>query len=259
MISGRAITALFGLIVPLAAKAQPAKPLVTLPLSQYGSLSALKLQAKDLQGPVRKNVDAAIAVAAEASTKALEAEAVMQAAERAARTGHENLKLSFDHCRYRGEIANGRASGLGVMVCASGGFKGRFRDGRLDGLGGDYSSKTADAYEGAYENGQRMDLGVERDGDGFYPGRYGFYVDPKDPSRRVDMELLGTQDFRGSHWAGTYGSYAGPKIACTLIKGAVLEGSVLDGPGAKFDAGGKVTEQGLYNVGILKNGAGPPC
>ncbi len=73
------------------------------------------------------------------------------------------------------------------------------------------------------------------------------------------MELSGTQDFRASHWAGTYGAYAGPRIICTLIKGAVLEGSVLDGDGAKFDARGRVTEQGHYRLGLLDSGKGPPC
>ncbi len=79
------------------------------------------------------------------------------------------------------------------------------------------------------------------------------------PGRKTDMELLGLQNFRGSHWAGTFGFYAGPKIACTVIKGAVLEGSVLDGYGAKFDAEGRLAEQGRYRLGVPENGGGPPC
>jgi hypothetical protein len=126
-------------------------------------------------------------------------------------------------------------------------------------LGGDYSLRTSDAYEGVFEDDQRIGLGIERDRDGVYPGLYGFVADPRNAQHRINIEIVGLQNFRGSHWAGRYASYGGPKIACTLIKGAVLEGSVLDGYGAKFDAGGRVTEQGLYNVGIRKDSAGPPC
>ena len=73
------------------------------------------------------------------------------------------------------------------------------------------------------------------------------------------MELSGTQDFRSTHWAGTYGAYSGPKIVCRLIKGAVLEGSVLDGDGAKIDSRGRVVEQGQYRLGLLEGGKDPPC
>jgi hypothetical protein len=201
----------------------------------------------------------------------------------AANAGVETLTISFEgaRCRYAGETANRQPKGFGVMTCGSaryagqfngsapdgliemenpdGGYLGEFRHGKRDGLGGDYAAKGADAYEGQYKDGQRLGLGIERDRDGAYPGRYGFYVDPKNPARRVNMELLGQQDFQGAHWAGGYGSYMGPKIACTLIKGAVLEGSVLDGLGAKFGADGNVTEQGVYNVGLLRGGNGPPC
>jgi hypothetical protein len=37
----------------------------------------------------------------------------------------------------------------------------------------------------------------------------------------------------------------------------VLEGSVLDGYGAKFDSGGHLIEQGFYKLGT--GGSGPPC
>jgi len=257
------------------------------PLSQYGPLASPSLSGAGLKPAVRTAVDAAIAAAAEASAMAARAEDMVRAAQRAADRGREAARrtearaASFDgrRCRYRGEMTRRRANGSGVMTCgatryegqfrdgapdglvvmtrADGGTLGQFRNGKRDGLGGDYQTKSVDAYEGAYRDGERMGPGIERDRDGFYPGRYGFYSDPR--GRRVNMELLGLQNFRGSHWAGTYGAYSGPRIACTLIKGAVLEGSVLDGVGAKFDAGGRVTEQGNYRVGILENGAGPPC
>jgi hypothetical protein len=73
------------------------------------------------------------------------------------------------------------------------------------------------------------------------------------------MALSGRQDFVTAHWAGRFGAYLGPKIACTIIKGATLEGSVLDGAGAKFDANGKLVEQGLYATGLLKDAKTPPC
>jgi len=191
------------------------------------------------------------------------------------------MPASFDHlrCSYSGDSRNRRASGFGVMVCGPltiegqfrdgvpaglvamegprGGYVGQYRDGRRDGLGGDYARGQADAYEGDYRDGARMGLGIERDKDGFYPGQYGFYTGPD--GRSTNMELSGTQDFRESHWAGTYGAYAGPKIVCRLIKSAMLEGSVLDGAGAKFDARGRAVEQGRYRLGILENGKSPPC
>ena len=55
-------------------------------------------------------------------------------------------------------------------------------------------------------------FGVERDKDGAYPGRYGVYVDPRDVRRRVNMELSGVQNFRTTHWAGSFGAYAGPGL-----------------------------------------------
>lgn len=271
-------------------------PAITPPLSQYGPLRAPTLQTSEIGSATRQVVEAAIAAARQASKKAVEAEAVVRAADRAAslgraaaraaetgRAGYGTLNLFFDRnpCRYRGGIVDDNATGAGVMICPSeklegqfrndkpdgpiveeqlnGGYKGEYREGHRTGLGGDYSLRASDAYEGEFKDGRRVGLGIERDQDGSYPGQYGFYRDPRNARHFIDMELLGTQDFQGSHWAGKYGSYMGPKIACVLIKGAVLEGSVLDGYGAKFDASGHVTEQGLYKVGILANGAGPPC
>ena len=272
------------------------KPAIALPLSQYGALRAPTLQTAGLGSATRQVVEAAIAAARQASKKVVEAETVVRAAGRAASLGREAARMAetgragygtrnlyFDRspCRYRGEIVNDQAIGAGVMICPSeklegqfrngkpdgliveeqlnAGYKGEYREGHRTGLGGDYSLRASDAYEGEFKDGRRVGLGIERDQDGSYPGRYGFYRDPHNARHRIDMELLGTQDFQGSHWAGKYGSYMGPKIACILIKGAVLEGSVLDGYGAKFDASGNVTEQGLYKVGILANGAGSPC
>lgn len=278
------------LCLPVTAGAQPsARAAAMPPLSQYGSLRSPPLSRAGLRPAVKAAVEAAIAAAAEASGTAARAEGMVQTAQRAADRGRamarraQRRDVFFDRtpCRYSGETIGRRADGHGVMICGAtryegqfhdgvpdglivvtgpdGGYLGQFRNGKRDGLGGDYQTGSVDAYEGAYRNGERMGFGIERDRDGFYPGRYGFYTDPRNPGRRVNMELLGLQNFRGSHWAGTYGAYSGPKIACTLIKGAVLEGSVLDGTGAKFDAGGKVTEQGRYRVGLLENGAGPPC
>lgn len=160
-------------------------------------------------------------------------------------------------CLYQGRLAQGRATGLGVMHCRQQIFAGRFRDGRLNGPGGDTALTAADAYEGEYRDGARSGYGVERDKDGFYPGRYGFGAGTG--GQKVNMEILGLQDFKDAHWAGHYGFYHGPQIPCTLIKGAVLEGSVLDGYGAKFDSRGGLIEQGLYNLGMSANGSGPPC
>jgi hypothetical protein len=197
------------------------------------------------------------------------------------RSGYDSLKLSLDRetCRYSGQVRRGRASGVGTMRCGQasyegqfrdgrpeglivmerpdGGYSGQYRGGRRDGLGGDHVRSGADAYEGEYRGGARMGLGIERDKDGFYPGQYGFFTNAR--GRQINMELSGTQDFRSTHWAGIYGAYSGPKIVCRLIKGAVLEGSVLDGDGAKFDARGRVVEQGHYRLGILEGGKGPPC
>jgi len=138
-------------------------------------------------------------------------------------------------------------------------FSGEYRMGKANGLGGDTARHQGDAYQGEYRNGARMGFGVERDKDGVYPGRFGFYTDPGDRTHRIDMALSGRQDFATAHWAGSFGAYLGPKIACTVIKGATLEGSVLDGPGAKFDAAGKPVEQGLYATGLLKDAKAPPC
>ena len=286
------------LAMPAAASAQALhpKPAIMPPLSQYGSLSSPDLQLTGLNAATRQVVESAIAIAGQASGKAAAAEDLERAATRAAaqgrdaerkaqagRAGYGILDVSFDRasCRYGGMLTNHRASGFGMMACPSrkiagqfqhgrpgglgieerpdGGYLGQYKDGRRSGLGGDYSLRTSDAYEGVFADGQRVGLGIERDQDGAYPGLYGFVTDPRNTRHRINMEIMGLQDFRGSHWAGRYASYTGPKIACTLVQGAVLEGSVLDGYGAKFDAGGRVTEQGLYHIGIHKDGAGPPC
>lgn len=277
-------------IATAGAQSPPLSP----PLSQYGPLRAPSLQTRGLQSDVHGAVETALIQSAAASTKAMEAEALMRQARRAAGDGREAARnaergqrghavlrtnLGRESCRYSGQVRRGRAAGAGVMICGrttyegqfrdgrpdglvvierpDGGYVGQYRNGRRDGLGGDYAKGASDAYEGEYREGARMGLGIERDKDGFYPGQYGYFTDAR--GRRVNMELSGTQDFRGSHWAGTYGAYAGPRIVCRLIKGAVLEGSVLDGYGAKFDARGRVTEQGRYRLGILENGKGPPC
>ena len=280
------------LICVAATAAGAQTPPLSPPLSQYGPLRAPSLATRGLDLDVRRAVDAALVQSAAASTKAMEAEAMMRRARRAAgdgreaarkaeRSGQISLSISFDHmrCRYSGDSRNHRAHGSGVMTCGpvtyegqfrddmpaglivaegpSGGYLGQYRDGRRDGLGGDYARRSADAYEGEYQGGARIGLGIERDKDGFYPGQYGFFAGPG--GRQINMELSGTQDFRDTHWAGTFGAYSGPKIVCKLIKGAVLEGSVLDGDGAKFDARGRVIEQGHYHLGILENGKGPPC
>ena len=282
------------LLCASAAMAWAQASMLSPPLSQYGPLRAPSLQSRGLQSDVRYAVETALNQSAAASTKAMEAEALMRQARRAAGDGREaarkaergqrgyaslRVELGRESCRYGGEIRRGRAHGVGVMNCGrtsyagqfrdgrpeglvvierpNGGYAGQYRNGRPDGLGGDYARGAADAYEGEYRDGARMGLGIERDKDGFYPGQYGFFTDAR--GRRTNMELSGTQDFRGSHWAGTYGAYAGPKIACRLIEGAVLEGSVLDGLGAKFDSRGRVTEQGRYRLGILENSKAPPC
>ena len=272
------------------------KPAIALPLSQYGPLTSPALATAKLQPPVRGVVQSAIAMAKRAGDRAAEAERILARAERAADQGRTAARqadtgvpgygahtVSFrgQTCRYRGTLKAGRGEGPGMMICGAqtyaglfrgdrpdgliaeggpdGGYLGQYRNGERNGLGGDYSRRTADAYEGEYSKGRRWGLGIERDRDGFYPGRYGFYADRQYPGRKTDMELLGLQNFRSSHWAGTFGFYSGPKIACTVIKGAVLEGSVLDGYGAKFDAEGRLAEQGRYRLGVPENGGGPPC
>jgi hypothetical protein len=208
-------------------------------------------------------VKAASAAAAQASRAAAGAESIIR---RATEAGGKAGKIRFydtldvpgadgTACLYQGRTAKGRATGLGVMHCRQQIFVGRFRDGRLNGPGGDTALNTADAYEGEYRNGARMGFGIERDKDGFYPGLYGFRAS----GQKINMEVLGLQDFKDAHWAGHYGVHGGPRITCTLIKGAVLEGSVLDGYGAKFDSGGHLIEQGFYKSGMLENGSGPPC
>lgn len=174
-----------------------------------------------------------------------------------------------------------RAEGFGMMICRTASYAGAFRNGvpdgpvvaetpeavssgtyragKANGLGGDTAKHQGDAYQGEYKDGARMGFGVERDKDGVYPGRFGFYADPKNKSHRINMALSGRQDFPTAHWAGSFGAYLGSKIACTIIKGAFLEGSVLDGHGAKFDAAGKPVEQGLYTTGLLKGAKTPPC
>jgi hypothetical protein len=204
-------------------------------------------------------VRTAFAAAARARQAASAAESIIRAAmEAGGKAGKIRFYDTLDvpgadgtACFYQGRIAQGRATGLGVMHCRQQILAGRFRDGRLNGLGGDTGLNTADAYEGEYRNGARIGFGIECDKDGFYPGLYGF-------RQKTNMEILGLQDFKDVHWAGHYGVYGGPKIACTLIKGAVLEGSVLDGYGAKFDSGSRLIEQGFYKSGMLENG-GPPC
>jgi len=255
------------LLVALIVRPAPAdtEPVINLPLSHYGSLISPRLETKNLTPATRKNVEEAIVMARRASQAALAAEDMVQAAMTArddagkSMHGYGSLDVSgtATSCRYQGELTGGRATGLGVMRCGAHFFAGRFRDGRLDGLGGDYLSNLPDAYEGGYRDGARSGLGVERDKDGFYPGLYGFVQTAQ--GQEINMEILGLQDFADVHWAGRYGSYSGPKISCTLIKGAVLEGSVLDDYGAKFDSHGELIEQSLYKLGVPQNGSGPPC
>ena len=211
-----------------------------------------------------KSVTAATVMAKRASRRVMAAESAnrqaMNAADRADKTpgyGARDIVFAGASCRYRGQIVRRHATGLGVMTCPARRFAGQFRDGALDGLGGDTSRDANDAYEGEYRHGARLGLGVERDQDGFYPGQYGFV--PGAEGHRTNIEILGLQNFNDAHWAGRYGFYRGPKIACTLIKGAMLEGSVLDGYGAKFDRQGQPIEQGFYRLGLLQNGSGPPC
>ena len=271
---------------PLAAADRP----VGLPLSQLPAFPAPELTLDGLSPDVARNVKTALADAANGMTRMAPAETAIHAATEAARNAREAAKkagreeaatLDGASCRYGGQTKNGKPEGLGVMTCGGDSYAGRFHNGMPDGpvvaqragisflgeyragkatgLGGDTAVHGGDAYEGEYKDGARMGFGVERDKDGVYPGRFGFYVDPKDKAHRIDMVLSGRQDFPTAHWAGRFGAYLGPKIACTIIKGAILEGSVLDGAGAKFDAAGKLVEQGLYATGLLKDAKTPPC
>lgn len=272
--------------LPLAAADRP----VTLPLSQLPAFPAPELALDGLSPDVAQNVKTALADAAEGMTRMAPAEAAIRAATEAARNARDAARkagreeaamLNGASCHYGGESKDGKAEGLGVMTCGSDRYAGRFRNGMPDGpvavakagisflgeyragkangLGGDYALRGSDAYEGEYRDGARVGFGIERDKDGAYPGRFGFYADPKDKAHRINMVLSGRQDFATAHWAGRFGAYLGPKIACTIIKGAYLEGSVLDGAGAKFDAAGKPVEQGLYATGLLKDAKSPPC
>jgi hypothetical protein len=247
-------------VLPAAARAEGN---IALPLSDHDSLPSPRLETARLTSQAGESVKTASAAAAQARRAASAAESIIRAAMAA---GGKAGKVRFydrldvpgadgTACLYQGRTAQGRATGLGVMHCRQQIFAGRFRDGRLNGLGGDTALNAADAYEGEYRNGARMGFGIERDKDGFYPGLYGFRAS----GQNTNMEVLGLQDFKDVHWAGHYGVYGGPRIACTLIKGAVLEGSVLDGYGAKFDSGGHLIEQGFYKSGMLENGSGPPC
>ncbi len=233
-------------------------------LSREGALSSPRLAVTGLKPGVQEHVAAAIAVAERARRRAVAAESIIRQAMKAADVADKmpgyaarDTIFAGASCRYRGQVVRRRAAGLGVMTCPAQLFAGQFRDGIPDGLGGDTSRNANDAYEGEYRHGARAGLGVERDQDGFYPGQYGFIPDAQE--HQINMEILGLQDFKDTHWAGRYGAYRGPKIACTLIKGAVLEGSVLDGYGAKFDGQGRLIEQGFYRLGLLQNGSGPPC
>ncbi len=247
-------------VLPATARAEGN---IALPLSGNSSLLSPQLDTLRLVPKTGESVRAAIAAAVQARRAASAAESIIRAAMAASGKagkirGYDTLDVpgaDGTACLYQGRIAQGRATGLGVMHCRQQIFAGRFRDGRLNGLGGDTALNTADAYEGEYRNGARMGFGIERDKDGSYPGLYGFRA----RGQKIDMEVLGLQDFKDAHWAGHYGAYSGPKIACTLIKGAVLEGSVLDGYGAKFDSHGHLIEQGFYKSGMLENGSGPPC
>ena len=238
---------------------------IALPFLGHGLLTAPHLDTRDLSSKNKGSVTQAIAAAARGNRAAARAERViaagMEAGEKAGKIrGYDALDVpgaDGTACLYQGRITRRRATGLGVMHCRSQIFAGRFRDGRLDGLGGDTALTMADAFEGEYRNGARRGYGIERDKDGFYPGQYGFRASAE--GKKTDLEILGLQNFKDAHWAGRYGFYSGPKIACTLIKGAVLEGSVLNGYGAKFDSRGHLIEQGFYRLGMPENRSGPPC
>lgn len=277
--------ALFVFSVLPALAAEP----IALPFSKLPAFPAPQLQLNGLSPEVTANVKTALSDAATGDRTAKLAEAAIRSGEDAAAKARiaaqtaEPMDMAFDGwaCRYRGESVNRRAEGFGVMTCGTTTYQGTFRNnvpdgpvrtetaetifsgiyraGKANGLGGDTAKLQGDAYQGEYKDGARLGFGVERDKDGAYPGRFGVYVDPKDKSHRITMALSGRQDFPAAHWAGRFGAYLGPKIACTIIKGAYLEGSVLDGHGAKFDAAGKPVEQGLYATGLLKGAKTPPC
>jgi hypothetical protein len=268
--------------------ARAAEP-IALPFSKLPAFPAPELVLGGLSSEVAANVKTALSDAAKGNQAARLAEAAIRAAEEAAIKGRNAartarpLDIAFNGatCRYRGEAQMSRAESFGVLRCGAASYAGTFRNGAPDGPvtvetpekifsgtyragktngpGGDTARHQGDAYEGEYQDGARMGFGVERDKDGVYPGRFGMYVDPKDRSHRINMALSGRQDFATAHWVGSFGAYLGPKIACTIIAGATLEGSVLDGDGAKFDAAGKLVEQGRYATGLLKDAKAPPC
>jgi len=282
--------AIFGFLVGALSclPAMAAEP-IALPFSKLPAFPAPELKLETLSPNVAANVKTALSDAAAGDRAARLAEAAIRAGDDAAAKARiaaqtaEPMDIAFDGwaCRYRGESVRRRAEGFGVMTCgpttyqgafhnnvpdgpvrtetAEAIFSGTYRAGKADGLGGDTAKHQGDAYQGEYKDGARNGFGVERDKDGAYPGRFGAYVNPKDKSHRITMALSGRQDFPAAHWAGRFGAYLGPKIACTMIQGAYLEGSVLDGYGAKFDAAGKPVEQGLYATGLLKGAKTPPC
>jgi len=280
--------AAFGFLVASCLPALAAEP-IALPFSKLPVFPAPDLKLETLSPEVAANVKTALSDAAAGDRAARLAEAAIRAGDDAAAKARiaaqtaEPMDIAFDGwaCRYRGESARSRAEGFGVMTCgqttyqgafhnnapdgpvrvetAEMFFSGTYRGGKANGLGAETAKHQGDAYQGEYENGARAGFGVERDKDGVYPGRFGIYVDPKNKSHRITMALSGRQDFPTAHWAGSFGAYLGPKIACTIIKGAYLEGSVLDGYGAKFDAAGTPVEQGLYTTGLLKGAKTPPC
>jgi hypothetical protein len=266
------------------------------PLSQYRILKPPPLQIEKLSSATRPTVEAALKDAENGRKAATLADDIVRTALRSADKGREAARrahagsrgygkaaITFKGkpCSYSGELKGGFIGYFGVLSCQDrtieGSFNGiqpdlqvvektskaiyagSYKDGGAFGYGADYHLGEIDSYQGEYRDSARMGFGVERDKDGVYPGRFGFYADPKDPAHRINMILSGRQDFPTAHWAGRFGAYLGPKIACTIIKGAYFEGAALDGAGAKFDAGGKITEQGPYKVGILKDGGGPPC
>jgi len=282
--------AAFGLLIGALSclPALAAEP-IALPFSKLPAFPAPELKLDGLSPEAASNVKTALSNAANGNRAGQQAEAAIRSAQEAAEKGQEAaqtaqpIDIAFDGwaCRYRGESVSRRAEGFGVMTCGATSYAGAFRNnapdgpvktetaeqtfsgtyraGKANGLGGDTAKHQGDAYQGEYKDGARMGFGVERDKDGVYPGRFGIYVDPKDKAHRITMALSGRQDFPTAHWAGSFGAYLGPKIACTIIKGATLEGSVLDGYGAKFDAAGKPVEQGLYATGLLKGAKTPPC
>ena len=249
-------------LLPVSARADER---IALPFPRQRSMASPNLKTERLAARTQRVIATAIAAAARGRNTARAAERVikkaMAAGDEAGRVrGYAALDVPGADgaaCLYRGRITHGRATGLGVMRCRSQIFVGHFRDGRLNGLGGDTALTIADAYEGEYRNGARRGYGIERDKDGIYPGQFDSRAGIN--GKKTDLEILGLQDFQDAHWAGHFGFYSGPKIACTLIKGAVLEGSVLDGYGAKFDSRGRLIEQGFYKLGMPENGAGPPC